>query len=100
MTCIFRARVNSLWSMWYTVLLTLLQVYLLYLGFERYKLYTDMKWPHGGFPRLQLSIYIALHAFSIPLCLLFVAFGVFKSGNMAGYDSILILFNNNLLFQR
>ncbi len=75
MGCIFRARVNHLWSVWYTVVVTLLHVYLLYLGFERYKLYTEMKWPHGGYPRMQLSAYIALHAACIPALLLFMAFG-------------------------
>uniref|UniRef100_A0A914V078 Uncharacterized protein n=1 Tax=Plectus sambesii TaxID=2011161 RepID=A0A914V078_9BILA len=43
-----------------------------------------MKWPHGGYPRIQLSAYIALHAICIPASLLFMAFGAFKSGNLAG----------------
>lgn len=59
-------------------------MYLLYLGFERYKLYTNMKWPHEAYPRLWLTIYIVTLAVCMPLLVLFTAFGVFKSGNLSG----------------
>lgn len=84
MPCSFRARVNQLWSIWYTVVMVLLQTYLIYLGFERYRLYSEMKWPHGAYPKLWLNVYIILYASCIPSLLLFLAFGIFKSGNIAG----------------
>lgn len=84
MGCIFRGSFNQLGSIWYTVISVLIQIYLLYLGFERYKHYTNMKWPHGAYPRLWLTIYIAILAVCIPLLVLFTAFGVFKSGNLSG----------------
>uniref|UniRef100_A0A914C0T4 Uncharacterized protein n=1 Tax=Acrobeloides nanus TaxID=290746 RepID=A0A914C0T4_9BILA len=43
-----------------------------------------MKWPHGAYPNVWLTIYISLYAVCIPLCFLLFAFGVFKSGNIAG----------------
>uniref|UniRef100_A0A7E4W7X1 Protein tincar n=1 Tax=Panagrellus redivivus TaxID=6233 RepID=A0A7E4W7X1_PANRE len=89
MGCIFRARLNSLWSVWYTVIFLLIQIYLIYLGFERYRLYTEMKWPHGAYPHLWLTVYVALYAACIPLCLLFFAFGFFKSGNIPGDNETL-----------
>ncbi|VDN22650.1 unnamed protein product [Gongylonema pulchrum] len=64
--------------------MVLLQTYLLYLGFERYRLYSEMKWPHGAYPRLWLSVYVVLYSLCIPGLLLFMAFGIFKSGNIAG----------------
>uniref|UniRef100_A0A914RXV9 Uncharacterized protein n=1 Tax=Parascaris equorum TaxID=6256 RepID=A0A914RXV9_PAREQ len=84
MGCTFRARMNQLWSVWYTVVMVLLQVYLLYLGFERYRLYSEMKWPHGAYPRVWLSVYVIAYSVCIPGLLLFAAFGIFKSGNIAG----------------
>ncbi|VDM55018.1 unnamed protein product [Angiostrongylus costaricensis] len=84
MGCAFRAHLNQICSIWYTVLILCIQSYLLYLGFERYKLYTEMKWPTGGYPHAWLTIYITLYAVCIPLSLLFFSFGFFKSGNIAG----------------
>ncbi|CAG9539216.1 unnamed protein product [Cercopithifilaria johnstoni] len=84
MPCSFRARVNELWSIWYTVVMVLLQTYLIYLGFERYRLYSEMKWPHGAYPNFWLNVYIILYFSCIPGLLLFMAFGIFKSGNIAG----------------
>ncbi|EPB79359.1 hypothetical protein ANCCEY_01518 [Ancylostoma ceylanicum] len=84
MGCTFRARLNQICSIWYTILVLCIQSYLLYLGFERYKLYTEMKWPTGGYPHTWLTVYIILYAACIPLSLLFFSFGFFKSGNIAG----------------
>ncbi|CAB3399529.1 unnamed protein product [Caenorhabditis bovis] len=84
MGCTFRARLNQLSSIWYTVIVTLLQAYLLYLGFERYRLYNEIKWPTGGYPHNWLKVYIIVYASCIPATLLFFAFGFFKSGNIAG----------------
>ncbi|KHJ93566.1 hypothetical protein OESDEN_06517 [Oesophagostomum dentatum] len=84
MGCTFRARLNQICSIWYTVIVLCVQSYLLYLGFERYKLYTEMKWPTGGYPHSWLTVYITLYAACIPLSLLFFSFGFFKSGNIAG----------------
>lgn len=50
----------------------------------RYKLYTDTKWPLGGYPVLWLNIYVGVYASCIPLLMLMLSFGVFKSGNIAG----------------
>uniref|UniRef100_A0A914GW45 Uncharacterized protein n=1 Tax=Globodera rostochiensis TaxID=31243 RepID=A0A914GW45_GLORO len=82
--CIFRVQPNSLLSLWYTVGCTLLHSWLLYLGFVRYRLYMDMQWPTGGFPRIWLTTYISLLGTCIPLLALFLAFGLLKSGNLAG----------------
>ncbi|GMT06464.1 hypothetical protein PENTCL1PPCAC_28638, partial [Pristionchus entomophagus] len=80
----FRARCNSLGSIWYTLIVIGLQAYLIYLGVERYKLYNDMKWPTGGYPSAHLTVYSALYMACLPLLVVLFAVGVFKSGNIAG----------------
>ena len=47
MGCVYRARPNHLWSIWYCLLVVLLHSYLVYVGIERYKLYADLRWPAG-----------------------------------------------------
>ncbi|KAK0397606.1 hypothetical protein QR680_002190 [Steinernema hermaphroditum] len=84
MGCFFRSRLNSLGSIWYTLICVLLQIYLCYLGFERYRLYSDMKWPHGGYPRVWLTVYISLYAACVPMVVFIFATGCFKTGNLAG----------------
>uniref|UniRef100_A0A1I7TW84 Protein tincar n=1 Tax=Caenorhabditis tropicalis TaxID=1561998 RepID=A0A1I7TW84_9PELO len=84
MTCNVRPKLNNLSSIWYTILTTLLQVYLLYLGFERYRLYNEIKWPTGGYPYGYLMAYAIIYFSSIIATFLFFASGVFKSGNIAG----------------
>ncbi|CAD6193128.1 unnamed protein product [Caenorhabditis auriculariae] len=84
MGCTYRAGLNHLCSIWYTLLAVALQAYLLYLGFERYRLYNEIKWPTAGYPQTWLSVYIILYSVCIPCLLLFLAFGVFKSGNIPG----------------
>ncbi|CAI5455339.1 unnamed protein product [Caenorhabditis angaria] len=84
MGCTLRPRLNNLSSIWYTVIITLLQAYLLFLGFERYRLYTDIKWPTGGYPQIWFTVYIVIYISCIPATLLFFACGFFKSGNIAG----------------
>lgn len=84
MLCIFRVRANQLWSIWYTAVVVLIQIYLIYLGFERYQFYSQLKWPHGVHPNLWLNVYLILYISCIPGSLLFMTFGIFKSGNVAG----------------
>ncbi|GMT35103.1 hypothetical protein PFISCL1PPCAC_26400, partial [Pristionchus fissidentatus] len=79
-----KARCNALSSIWYTLIIIGLQAYLIYLGVERYKLYTDMKWPSGGYPTRLLSVYAGLYVTCLPLLVILFAVGVFKSGNIAG----------------
>lgn len=81
--CVFRIRPNSLLSIWYCLGSALLQGWLLFLAFERYRLYTEMQWPTGAFPRLWLTVYISLLGSCIPLLALFLAFGLLRSGNLA-----------------
>ncbi|KAI6176785.1 hypothetical protein M3Y97_00836400 [Aphelenchoides bicaudatus] len=83
MAC-FLVRLNNLPSIWYTKLMIIIQAYLLYLAFERYKLYTEIKWPNNVYPTLSLTIYISLCGACIPILFLFYIFGVFKTGNLAG----------------
>ena len=51
---------------------------------ERYRLYTEIQWPSGTFPRLWLTVYIAVLAACIPLLALFLTFATLKTGNLAG----------------
>lgn len=84
MGCLFRIRLNRLASIWYTILSFIIQIYLLYLGFKRYQLYTEIKWPHSVYPNMWLTVYVSTFAICLPLLVLFVAFGIWKSGNLAG----------------
>uniref|UniRef100_A0A0N4ZW89 Nucleoporin NDC1 n=1 Tax=Parastrongyloides trichosuri TaxID=131310 RepID=A0A0N4ZW89_PARTI len=84
MGCKFKIRLNSLSSIWYTFGVLLLQIYLLYLGFERYRLYLDVKWPQHQYPKLWLTTYMILYSSCIPLSMLFFIVGFFKSGNLTG----------------
>jgi hypothetical protein len=72
-------RLNSLPSIWYTNCLLAIQTYLLYLAFERYKLYTEIKWPNNVYPTISLTIYVFLCGACIPLLFLFAIFGIFKT---------------------
>ncbi|KAL3094713.1 hypothetical protein niasHT_022195 [Heterodera trifolii] len=83
-TCVFRVQPNTLLSLWYTIGCTLLNSWLLYLAFVRYRLYTDMQWPAGAFPRVWLTAYISLLGTCIPILALFLVFGLMKTGNLAG----------------
>lgn len=76
-------RLNSLPSLWYVACLLAIQSYLLYLAFERYRLYTEIKWPNNVYPTIPLTIYISLCGACIPLLFLFFVFGIFKTGNLA-----------------
>ncbi|KJH41336.1 hypothetical protein DICVIV_12687 [Dictyocaulus viviparus] len=84
MGCTFRVQLNDICSIWYSTLILCLQSYLIYLGFERHKLYTEMKWPANGYPHTWLTVYMILYTICIPLSLLLFSFGFFKSGNIAG----------------
>uniref|UniRef100_A0A0K0E4E5 Protein tincar n=1 Tax=Strongyloides stercoralis TaxID=6248 RepID=A0A0K0E4E5_STRER len=84
MGCKFKIRLNSLSSLWYTFGIILLQIYLLYLGFERYRLYLDIKWPQHQYPKLWLTTYMILYTSCIPLAMIFFIVGFFKSGNLTG----------------
>ncbi|CEF60023.1 Protein tincar [Strongyloides ratti] len=84
MGCKFKIRLNSLSSIWYTFGIILLQIYLLYLGFERYRLYLDVKWPQHQYPKLWLTTYMILYSSCIPLTMIFFIVGFFKSGNLTG----------------
>uniref|UniRef100_A0A0N5BQ52 Protein tincar n=1 Tax=Strongyloides papillosus TaxID=174720 RepID=A0A0N5BQ52_STREA len=84
MGCNFKIRLNSLSSLWYTFGVILLQIYLLYLGFERYRLYLDVKWPQHQYPKLWLTTYMILYSSCIPLTMIFFIVGFFKSGNLTG----------------
>ncbi|CAD5220303.1 unnamed protein product [Bursaphelenchus xylophilus] len=77
-------RLNSLSTIWYTILMLLLQSYLLYLAIHRYRLYTEIKWPNNEYPRAWLTVYISLCGACIPLMVLMGLFGIFKTGNLAG----------------
>ncbi|KAL3106718.1 hypothetical protein niasHT_019846 [Heterodera trifolii] len=83
-TCVFRVQPNTLLSLWYTIGCTLLNSWLLYLAFVRYRLYTDMQWPAGAFSRVWLTAYISLLGICIPILALFLVFGLMKTGNLAG----------------
>jgi hypothetical protein len=48
--------IYSFIQLWYCLGSVLLQAWLLYLGFERYRLYTEMQWPTGAYPQLWLTV--------------------------------------------
>jgi hypothetical protein len=60
-----------------------MQGWLIYLGFERYRLYTEIQWPLGSFPRLWLTIFISILTTCIPLIVLFFVSSLIKIGNLA-----------------
>uniref|UniRef100_A0A914NLY0 Uncharacterized protein n=1 Tax=Meloidogyne incognita TaxID=6306 RepID=A0A914NLY0_MELIC len=62
----FQISPNSLLSIWYCIICSLLQGWLIFLGFERYRLYTEIQWPTGSFPRLWLTIFISVLGACIP----------------------------------
>lgn len=76
-------RLNTLQSIWYTNCMLAIQLYLLYLAYERFTLYTEIKWPNNVFPTISLTIYASLCGACIPLLFLFFIFGNFKTGNLA-----------------
>lgn len=83
MGCVYRPQCNQVWSIWYCALVLGLEAYLLYLGVRRYEAYADFNWPPGARPQLFLTIYAALHVAVIALVPAFIAFALFKTGNLA-----------------
>nr|CAD2132760.1 unnamed protein product [Meloidogyne enterolobii] len=79
----FQISPNSLLSIWYCIICSLLQGWLIFLGFERYRLYTEIQWPTGSFPRLWLTIFISVLGACIPLIALFLVSSLIKVGNLA-----------------
>ncbi|KAF7632173.1 hypothetical protein Mgra_00008426 [Meloidogyne graminicola] len=79
----FHINFNSLLSLWYCIICSLLQGWLIFLGFERYRLYTEIQWPTGSFLHFWLTIYISILGICIPLIALFMISSLIKIGNLA-----------------
>ena len=77
-----RLHLNTLWSIWYGVLVTFLQGYLIVQGAHRYLGLSVLTWKVST-PSVELDVHIVVCTFVI-LCLpFFLAAALFKIGNFA-----------------
>lgn len=87
MRCIFRPVFNSLGSIWYCLLVVVIQTYLLFVGISRYTIFTSHDWSYSygydyGYPTFAIATYIALHVAAITLAPIFIGTAMFKTGNL------------------
>lgn len=74
-------RLNTLWSIWYCVLVVGVQAYITYLGVKRFKGASELNW--GGDPPAEINAYIGLVIISLLCVPVFVLTSLFRVGNFA-----------------
>lgn len=82
-SCI-RSHLNSLWSLWYGICITCLNVYIALQCTKRFLDYIELAWPISLTPpKSELHAYIILTGTATVLLPFFLATTVFKIGNLA-----------------
>lgn len=74
---------NSLWSIWYGLVVTAFQAYIIYEHVNRFLTYIALPWPDGQQPYLELNIFVGLVGAGVVLLPFFVISFMFKIGNLA-----------------
>ncbi|XP_058447592.1 protein tincar [Malaya genurostris] len=77
-----RLHLNTLWSVWYGLLITLLQGYLVLQGTHRYLGLSALSWKYGK-PTIELDIQIVFCGLVVLFLPLLLAAAMFRVGNLA-----------------
>ncbi|KAG5682306.1 hypothetical protein PVAND_011666 [Polypedilum vanderplanki] len=73
---------NRLWSVWYGILVTFFQGYLIFLGLQKYLGCSLLKWKNG-LPATELNMLLIFLGLTVLFLPLFLASALFKIGNLA-----------------
>lgn len=74
---------NSLWSIWYGVIILCFQSYLIYRATTFFLIYVALPWPDGQEPYLELNMFVGLVGASVVLLPFYTISFLFKIGNLA-----------------
>jgi len=74
---------NTLWSLWYGILVVLLQAFIVYQCVQRFLLYIALPWPDGSQPYAELNVFVGLVGAGVVLMPFFLVAFLFKVGNLA-----------------
>ncbi len=74
---------NTLWSIWYGLLVTGLQAFVVYQCARRFLLYLNLPWPEGQQPYLELNLFVGLVGAGVVLAPFFLVAFALKVGNLA-----------------
>ena len=74
---------NSLWSIWYGIVVLALQAYIVYKCVTRFLVYVALPWPDHQQPYLELNLYVGLVGAGVVLVPFYFISFMFKIGNLA-----------------
>ncbi|CAB4060857.1 Protein tincar [Lepeophtheirus salmonis] len=74
---------NSLWSVWYGILVVIFQSFILYKCVTRFLIYVALPWPEKEQPYLELNLYVGLVGAGVVLLPFYFISFMFKIGNLA-----------------
>lgn len=74
---------NSLWSIWYGVLVLCFQSFLIYRAASLFLIYIALPWPEGQQPYLELNVFVGLVGAGVVLLPFFAISFLFRIGNLA-----------------
>ena len=74
---------NNLWSIWYGLLVVLLEAFVVYKCVSRFLLYLALPWPERKQPYLELNLFVGLVGAGVVLLPFYFISFMFKIGNLA-----------------
>ena len=74
---------NSMWSVWYGIVVLALQAYIVYKCVSRFLVYVALPWPNGQQPYLELNLFVGLVGAGVVLVPFYFISFMFKIGNLA-----------------
>ena len=74
---------NSIWSVWYGIVVLCLQAYIVYKCVSRFLIYVALPWPNGKQPYLELNLFVGLVGAGVVLVPFYFISFMFKIGNLA-----------------
>ncbi|GAB6031446.1 hypothetical protein CHUAL_009217 [Chamberlinius hualienensis] len=95
-----KAKLNSLWSIWYCVVVLSFEIYLIASSIRGFSCYVDLPWPPESQPFMELNTYVTFVAVAVVLLPFFVICAVLKVKNWAndGYKLGELVKDRQLLF--
>lgn len=95
-----KARLNSLWSVWYCVVVLSIEIYLIASSIRGFSCYVDLPWPPESQPFMELNTYVTFVAVAVVLLPFFVICALLKVRNWAndGYKLGELIKDRQVLF--
>ncbi|KAK5645219.1 hypothetical protein RI129_006519 [Pyrocoelia pectoralis] len=82
-TCFSKLHLNSLWSVWYGVFGTLLQLYIATKCIKKLNGYELLPWPNSSIPYAELNVSLTLLGLAVFFLIFFLLSSLLKIGNLA-----------------